>query len=74
MSMRTLFQFFLGVRRPNQRDGTPFGAVETGYPRAFREFTPPPRRQAGSALQLGQSAGDRLGRIAIVPSAGVKVP
>lgn len=54
--------------------GTPIDALETGYLKAFREFTPSPRSQAGGAMQLGQRGSGRLGRIAIVPFAGVKVP
>jgi hypothetical protein len=74
MSLRTLLPFLAGVLRPNRRDGTPIDALETGYLKAFREFTPPPRSQAGGAMQLGQRGSGRLGRIAIVPFAGVKVP
>ncbi|KWV10249.1 hypothetical protein [Xanthomonas translucens] len=74
MSLRTLLPFLAGVRRPNRRDGTPIDALETGYLKAFREFTPPPRSQAGGAMQLGQRGSGRLGRIGIVPFAGVKVP
>ncbi|CTP89659.1 hypothetical protein XTPLMG728_2308 [Xanthomonas translucens pv. poae] len=74
MSLRTLLPFLAGVHRPNRRDGTPIDALETGYLKAFREFTPPPRSQAGGAMQLGQRGSGHLGRIAIVPFAGVKVP
>ncbi|UYB54012.1 hypothetical protein OCJ37_08795 [Xanthomonas sp. AM6] len=74
MSLRTLFQFLVGARRPVPVDGTPIDALETGYLKAFREFTPPPRSQSGSTLQLGRRGGGRLDRIAIVPFAGVKVP
>ncbi|WP_058363063.1 hypothetical protein [Xanthomonas translucens] len=74
MSLRTLLPFLAGVRCPNRRDGTPIDALKTGYLKAFREFTPPPRSQAGGAMQLGQRGSGRLGRIAIVPFAGVKVP
>ncbi len=48
--------------------------VNSPMPQAFREFTPPPRRQVGGAIRLGARHGDRLGRIGIVPLAGVKVP
>ncbi|QDI03216.1 hypothetical protein E4A48_05445 [Xanthomonas cerealis pv. cerealis] len=74
MLLRTLLPFLAGVRRPNRRDGTSIDALETGYLKAFREFTPPPRSQAGGAMQLGQRGSGRLGRITIVPFAGVKVP
>ncbi|KLD78050.1 hypothetical protein FZ025_16890 [Xanthomonas hyacinthi] len=74
MLLRTLFQFLVGVRRPDRLDGTPIDVSETGYLKAFREFTPPPRSQSGSMMRLGRRAGDRLDRIAIVPFAGVKVP
>ncbi len=42
--------------------------------KAFREFTPPANLQPGGSLQLGARHGDRLGRIGIIPAAGVKVP
>ncbi|MDL5366213.1 hypothetical protein QSH18_11405 [Xanthomonas sp. NCPPB 2654] len=74
MLLRTLFQFFVGARRPDSLDGTPIDALETGYLKAFREFTPPPRSQSGSSMQLGQRGSGRLGRIGIIPSTGVKVP
>lgn len=42
--------------------------------KAFREFTPPAKMQRGGSLRLGARHGDRLGRIGIIPTAGVKVP
>ena len=42
--------------------------------KAFREFTPPANLQRGGSLRLGARQGDRLGRIGIIPAAGVKVP
>ncbi|MCW0423275.1 hypothetical protein [Xanthomonas sacchari] len=74
MSMRTLFQFFACPDRQLRRRSAPVATAQSLYPRAFREFTPPPRRQGGSSLRLGASGRDRLGRIAIVPSVGGKVP
>ncbi|MFC6839014.1 hypothetical protein [Xanthomonas theicola] len=74
MLLRTLFQRLGGIRRPDRAHVTLMAALEAGQLKAFREFTPPPRRQGGSVMRLGQRAGDRLDRIAIVPFAGVKVP
>ncbi|MNR68637.1 hypothetical protein D3C85_1933130 [compost metagenome] len=42
--------------------------------KAFREFTPPANLQRGGSLRLGARHLDRLGRIGIIPAAGVKVP
>ncbi|WP_312706994.1 hypothetical protein [Stenotrophomonas sp.] len=42
--------------------------------KAFREFTPPANLQRGGAFRLAPRAGDRLGRIGIIPATGVKVP
>ncbi|WP_254461215.1 hypothetical protein [Xanthomonas sacchari] len=74
MSMRHLFQFFACPDRQPRRRSAPAVVTQSLYPKAFREFTPPPRRQGGGSLRLGASGSDRLGRIAIVPSAGGKVP
>ncbi len=43
-------------------------------PLAFREFTPPPRRQSSGGFRLGVRQGGGVGRIGIIPFAGVKVP
>ncbi|WP_236546213.1 hypothetical protein [Stenotrophomonas sp. 364] len=42
--------------------------------KAFREFTPPAKMQRGGSLRLGNRDLGRLGRIGIIPAAGVKVP
>lgn len=74
MSMRHLIQFFACPDRQPRRRSAPVAAAQSLYPKAFREFTPPPRRQGGGSLRLSASGSDRLGRIAIVPSVGGKVP
>lgn len=42
--------------------------------KAFREFPPPAKMQRGGSLRLGSRHLDQLGRIGIIPGAGVKVP
>ncbi|MFP3436123.1 hypothetical protein SB781_40860, partial [Paraburkholderia sp. SIMBA_061] len=48
--------------------------VNSPAPAAFREFTPPPRRQGGGGVRLVARRADRFGAIRIVPVSGVKVP
>ncbi len=42
--------------------------------RAFREFTPPPKRDRGGRSLQRQRGGTVLSRIAIVPNKGIKIP
>lgn len=42
--------------------------------KAFGEFSVPAKRQRGGSLRLGARHLDQLGRIGIIPAAGVKVP
>jgi hypothetical protein len=48
--------------------------VNSLEPTAFREFTPPPKRQGGGSFQLAARRPSRPGAIRIVPFLGVKVP
>lgn len=48
--------------------------VNARQPQAFREFTPPPKRQGGGQFRLAARRDGRLGSIRIVPIPGVKVP
>jgi hypothetical protein len=75
MSIRRLFG--LGPDRRKTIDAA-FDPIEIGVntsvPTGFREFTIPPRRQAGAGLRLGSRHAGQPGRIGIVPFSGVKVP
>ena len=48
--------------------------VNARDPVAFREFTPPPKRQGGGSFRLAARQSNRLGGIRIVPFSGIKVP
>lgn len=75
MWLRQILKFPLRRAMPCRGRSIPAGnpAFPREYP-AFREFTPPPRRQAGGVMRLGLHRGGRLAPIAIVPDEGAKIP
>ncbi len=50
------------------------GSAKLQEYRAFREFTPPPKRDHGGRSLQRQRGGTVLSRIAIVPNKGIKIP
>lgn len=75
MSIRRLLGFAPGRSKTIDSAFDPIEInVNTSVPTGFREFTIPPRRQAGASLRLGSRHAGQPGRIGIVPFPGVKVP